>query len=408
MSFPLSGPGVGVPLPQSLYPSELGILVAPYDLYSNYNSLAAGDALPIPQGTWWVDTGLYSVLQYRDPVTNVWGFAGAMTWGQGPIYIKSDGFSWRIANLTGCPVGGVVTAPGNGSYVQASTTISVTGGGGSTWQPIVGGQLANPSATSVGAGYGVAPIIFIPPPAPGLTNPNGVGGVQASAYATITNGTITAVSLTNPGAGYVGVGSGTTLMGIALPNPTDPNIATGITNATIRFSVIAAGSLTGVVCTNPGAPLANPNNITLTVAGAGANGTVVPSMLQTVVTTSITGGSTLANGTASALVTSVGGSWPTSTFAASPEVLGLSARPRPANITAVIGATGTLAAGTITGVSAATGAIVDGGLFFTAPTPILSAFGGALLAATGTIIGASTIAFTMGSRPDNVRITPAP
>ncbi len=408
MPFPLSGQGVPIPFPQSLYPTELGALLAPYDLWSNFNALAAGDQLPIPPGNWWIDTGLYSVLQYKDPVTGVWGFQGAMTWGQGPIYVKSDGGNWRVANLLGCPVGGVVTAPGNGSYVQASTTIAVTGGGGSLWQPIVGGQLANPSATSVGAGYGVPPIIFIPPPAPGISNPNGVGGVQASAYATITSGTITAVSLINPGAGYVGVGSGTTLMGIALPNPTDPNIATGITNATIRFSVIAAGSLTGVLCTNPGAPLATPDNITLTVSGAGASGTVVAVMLQTIITASITGGSTLASGSVAGLITSAGGSWPTSTFAASPEVLGLMARPRPANITAGIGATGTLAAGTITAISAATGAIVDGGMFFKAPTPILSAFGGNLLAATGTIIGTSTIAFSMGSRPDNVRITPAP
>lgn len=417
MPFPLSGPGVGLPLPQSLYPPEL--TNAPYDTNTNFIALAAGTQLPIPAGNWWVDTGLYSFIQYRDPVQGAWTFWGALTWNQGPVYIKSDGFNFRIANLLGVAVGGVVIAPGNGSYVQASTTVAVTGGGGSTWQAIVGGNLIAPSAISVGAGYGVPPIVMIPAPAGPQTNPNGVGGVQASAYATITSGTVTNISMTNPGAGYVGGGAGTTLIGICVPNPTDPNIATGITNATVRFSVSAPGSITGIINTNPGATVSTPANITLTVSGAGANGTVAPVILQTIVAASITGGSTLAIGTVNALITGVGGAWPTSSFAAGPEQLGLMARPRLANITAALGAIGTLAAGTITAISAATGQIVDGGLYFglgnalgtpagNPPTPVLLNGSGLLTAATGTIIGSSTIAFTMGSRPDNVRLTPAP
>jgi hypothetical protein len=35
-----------------------------------------------------------------------------------------------------------------------------------------------------------------------------------------------------------------------------------------------SGSITGVLCTNPGAPLSTPNNITLVLAGAGTNATV--------------------------------------------------------------------------------------------------------------------------------------
>ena len=69
MPAPLSGPGVGLQLPQNLYPTELAN--APFD-FSNPNiSLAPGDAIPLPAGTWYLDLGLYSVLQYLDPVTGV-------------------------------------------------------------------------------------------------------------------------------------------------------------------------------------------------------------------------------------------------------------------------------------------------------------------------------------------------
>ena len=64
----------------------------------------------------------------------------------------------------------------------------------------------------VGAGYGVAPIVYIPaPPGP---------GVQATAIATISNGAVNGFTITNQGAGY------TTVPTVSiLPNPFDPNAA---------------------------------------------------------------------------------------------------------------------------------------------------------------------------------------
>ncbi len=390
MSTPLSGPGVGLPLPQNLYPSMLGN--APYDPSSTQLCLNAGDFLPIPAGTWGIGLGMYSDLEWLDPLTGTWKITASAAWQSGLLYIKSDGFNFRIANHTGCPVAGVVTAPGNGSYVQASTSIAVTGGGGSTWSPIVGGQLGNVTVTGAGAGYGVTPIVFIPPPPGPQSNANGVGGIPASGYATISSGTVNGFTFTNPGAGYRAA-----VTMVVMPNPTDPNISTGITNATITAQVIGSGSLTGVLCTNPGAPLSTPANITLTVSGAGANGTVSPVMMQTVTAASVTGGSTIALATG-AFVTSAGGGYPTSTFTNSPEYLGLAGRPRPANISLATVTSGVIAA--------QVGSIIDGGLFFSVPTAVLNTL--SITASTGTIVGSSTLAFTMGSRADIVILQPGP
>ena len=419
MPGPMSGPGVGLQLPQSLYPTELG--GTPYDSPSNYVGLAAGDQLPIPRGGWLISLGSYCVLRYLDPVNGIWTIAATAAWDAGLLYVQSDGFNYHIANMTGCPVGGIVNAAGS-SWVQASTTISVLPTGtGQTWQAFVGGQLSMTTATVVtansGAGYGVAPMAMIPAPPGPSTNSNGVGGIQATGFCTIASGTVSGFTFVNNGAGYP---SGATYTVQCLPNPTDPNINTGITLGTLVFSVTGAGSITGVVCTNPGVPQATPNNVTLTLAGAGSNGTVSAIMCQTVVSTSIVGTSTLANGTVAALLTTVGG-YPQNAGPApsitggnslTPAYLltgavsiggaggyGLWARPRPLQAQLTIGATGTLAAGT--------GIIYDGGLFFGVPNPVIAGVGaGIILGATGTIIGQSSIVLGMGSRPDYVLLQP--
>jgi hypothetical protein len=410
MAGPLSGPGVGLQLPQSLYPSELNN--APYDFPSNYVGLAAGDALPIPRGDFLISLGSYCVLQYDDPLTPLgcWTIAATAAWDSGLLYVQSDGFNYRIANMTGCPVGGLVNAYGS-AYVQATTSIAVVGGGGSTWAPIVGGQLTMTTATIVtansGAGYGVAPIAMIPAPPGPNNNVNGVGGIRASGFCTIASGTVSGFTFTDPGAGYP-TGNYTV---VALPNPTDPNINTGITLATLTFSVTGSGSITGVLCTQPGAPLATPNNITLTLSGAGTNGTVSAIMMQTVVTVSQVGGATI-TGATGAGVTSFGG-YPqaagpatpiTGTITNAPVYLltgnvaiggaggyGLWARPRPlqAQLSASAGV-----------IAAGTGIIYDGGLFYGVPVAAFAAN------TTGALTGSGSVALTMGSRPDFVLIQP--
>ena len=389
--LPLSGPGVGLPIPQNLYPTELNN--APYDSPTSRVCLQPGEQLPLPSGDWYISMGGYLVIQYLDPVTGTWTFAAGTAHNRGLIMVTSDGFNVRLANLTGCPVGAVITAYGSG-YVQSSTTISVTGGGGSTWAPIIGGQLSASITTGgFGAGYGVAPIILVPGPQPAATNANGIGGVQASAYANLTSGgTVNTVSMTNPGAGYQTAPPNQ----LMLPNPTDPNIATGITLGTVLFSLVGAGSLTGVLMTNPGAPLALPASITLGIAGAGATATV-QAIYMTTVTSATVAAPGVGYGLGAGLVTTVGGYPPTGTITNNPDFNYLTFFPRPAQISLTPSNT-SVSAGTA-------GVVYDGGLFVSAAAPTSVWITGGTV---GTISTIGNVALAVGSRPDIAIIQPAP
>src|SRR3979490_1699971 len=102
MPVPLAGPGQGLPFPQNYYPTQLQN--APNDPSSNRLALAPGDSFLLPAGDWGIGMGLYLVLQYLDPVTNVWTIMPGSAWTRGMSFITSDGFTCRIANLTGCVV----------------------------------------------------------------------------------------------------------------------------------------------------------------------------------------------------------------------------------------------------------------------------------------------------------------
>lgn len=396
MTALISGPGIGLPFPQNLYPSQLNN--SPPDSATNRIALAPGETLPIPAGHWYVNIGQYCVLQFKDPVTNAWSMGPNAAWVGGQQFVISDGFNVRVANLTSCPVAAVVESYGtSGTYLQATTTITATPGN-STWLPVVGGQLT-PTVISVGAGYGVAPEIFIPPPPPASNNVNGVGGIAASAWSNIASGTLvlaTGVSMTNPGAGYP-----TPVTVVLVPSPTDPNLSTGITNATVIFSLTGTGSLTGAICTNPGAPVSNPNQVTLAVAGAGTGASLSAMCLQTVKLVSVTGAG-VGYGTISALLTTVGGVPSTGSIANNPDGLGLAWRPRPAQVglATIAGAGGTITANTL-------GTIYDGGLFLTnsAPNYVIAT---QPTSATTVSVTNATIALTMGGRNDIVTIQPAP
>lgn len=392
MSTPLSGPGVGLPLPQNLYPSYLNN--APIDVPTNRLGLAAGDVFVIPAGTWFVNTGSYCVLQYLDPVTNTWAAGPTAAWLGGQQYVKSDGFNVRIANLTGCVYNIFPSAYGTG-WVQGSTSLTIVGPAGVSALPIVGGQLTlvGGTLTSNGAGYGLPPLVMIPAPPSATNNANGVGGIAASAFAVIASGTISAISFTNPGAGYPSAP-----IAVIVPNPADPNINTGITQATVAFSLVGSGSITGALVTNNGAPLPDGSmaNVTVTIGGAGSGATLAANVMQTVKAGTVVG-TGLGYGTLGALLTTTGGSGSTGTITNSPEFLGLGFRPRPAQINLAVTGGGTIAA--------QVGTVIDGGLFLSAPNAVVSI--NPLPAANVTVSGA-TVSFIMGSRPDVIGIQPAP
>jgi len=261
--------------------------------------------------------------------------------------------------------------------------------------PLVGGALAlsGGTLTTNGAGFGVPPLVFIPAPPPAANNSNGVGGIPASGYCTLASGTVSAFSFTHPGAGYPSAPPV-----VVVPSPFDPNLNTGITTATITFTLTQAGALTGALVTQIGAPLNNNSlaSVTVTVTGAGSGGTVSPLILQTVVAATVTGIGTGINASATSKLTTVGGVPPAGSIAASPDGLGLAWRPRPADVGLTANSGGSI--------TTQVGTIYDGGLFLTGgttpPVPVIIP--------QGILTAYPTVSIFMGSRPDQVVIQPAP
>lgn len=373
----IGGPGVLLPPPQSLYPS--GLYNADSIPANNQIALAPGQAMPIPRGSWWISLGGYAVLQALDPVTTVWRMVSSAH--TGPLRVTSDGNNYRVANLTSCPVGAVITNAGTALYTSTTTTVTASAGG-STWLPIIGGQ-PNTTITTVsaGSGYGLPPLLFIDaPPSPGL---------QMMAYAAITNGTVSSVTTTQQGAGYLSAPKC-----VAVPNPYDPNLLAGnaITAATFTTALVtasgtpSAGKLTALLCSNNGAAVASAP--TLTVAGGGASAAATAVMLWTV--TNATASTVGAGAVAANEVTTTGGI-PTATAVwTNPIAEYTNFIPRKASLVMAS------ASGTVSTVST----IYDGGLFAGTPTAMYLQNG---LSATTS----PTIALTLGGTTALVYLQPA-
>ena len=369
MSQLQGGSGLGLKPPAYLYPTELN-QAAP-DVASAYVGLAAGEALTIPPGQQYITPGPYSFVQYLDPINGGWrGHDTARSALAG--WMWSDGYNYRIANLTGCPVSGIVTVGGSG-YVQSSTTC-VASSGGSTWQPIVGGMLSLTTISVAGSGYGIAPLLFIAePPSP---------GVQATGHCVITGGSVSSIVLDNVGAGYT-----TAPSAVIVPSPYDPNLPTLPVQAAASFTIVGAGSIAAVICTNNGAPT-GATAPTLTIAGVGSGATVVAVNCLT-----ITAGSVAAGGvgfTGGGGATTVGGTPSSTPQYTNPAIQLTSSIPRPAQI-------GFFASG---GSLISISTIYDGGLFFGTPTVLVTPGAGNLQTTT------ASVTVTLGSTTDTIRIVP--
>lgn len=368
MSQPQGGSGLGLPLPQYQFPSELNN--AARDVATNFLTLAPGEALVLPPGHNLVGVGPYSFMQDLDPVTGIWrGFSTAR---QQRDWVWSDGQNLRVANLTGCPVAAVVTVGGSG-YVQASTTVTASAGG-STWQAIVGGMCSVATVSAVGAGYGVAPNLFIPAP----PNP----GVQATGYCTLASGTVSGVTLTNVGAGYPSAPRAT-----IVPSAFDPNLAAAITPAAVTLAIVGAGSVAAVLCTNNGAPQSSAPTLSFGGAGASAAATVV--MCNTITAGSVAAGGV---GFVTSGVTTIGGVPSAAPQYTNPAIQLTGAIPRQAQI-------GLFASG---GSLISVSTIYDGGLFFGTPTVAVLPGAGNLQTSTASVTA------TLGSANDTLFINSAP
>jgi len=265
-------------------------------------SLGSGQSYLIPSGQYLCSLGLYTFLQYFDPVTNTWLNAQCGT-NDGPFFVSSDGSNYRLANLTGCMVGAVITNGGtgytNGIYfpsnfpinnanavAQAGTatapSVTVAAGGGSIVAQanlVVGGAINTTVAiTAAGSAYTRAPVLTFSPPPP--------GGVQATAVCTISAGAINAVTVTNQGAGY------TTAPTITVTNASDDSTGSGGV-LTVNPILVGSGAVTAITMANFGAGMTSVPALTFGPASTTA-ATAIMCFTSTAVTS--TGASNLANG----------------------------------------------------------------------------------------------------------------
>jgi hypothetical protein len=373
MSQRISGPGVGLPPPQNFYPQV--VYNAPQDPSSNVMTLNSGSTFNIPAGNFMLDLSPNMIIQYLDPVNNIWDLPRSGMLGR-MFQVFSDGYTSRVANLTGCPVVAVVTNAGSG-YPTTGTSVTASGSGGSTWQAVVGGQLSVSTVSVAGSGYGVPPLLLIPPPP--------YPGVQATGYPTLVGGSVSAVTLNNVGAGYTSAPTA-----VIVPSPFDPNVVAGnaITQATVVLSTIGSGSVSAVLCTNPGNSVSAAP--TLTIAGTGGSSATATAYLMT----TMTGVSVAAAGTgygAGAVLFTVGGIPTATAVVTNPLSESRDFVPRPASALLA-----TPAGGSIASVST----IYDGGLFIGSPYVVIETVGGAL------ITGSATVTATLAGSAGTMRIQP--
>lgn len=367
----ISGSGVGLAPPQYDFPSEINPTNVPLDIGSNYQTLYPGQAIAVPAGSWYIGNGKVSVIQYLDPITQVWRGLNSARVQTEPV--TSDGFNYRIANLTGCPVTAVVTNAGSG-YVQASTTVTADAGG-STWRAVVGGMVSVSTISNAGSGYGLPPNLFISAPPP--------GGVPATGYCVITSGTVSSVVLDNVGGGYQ-----TAPAAVIVTNPYDPNLAAGtIVQAAVTLALVGSGEIAAVLCTNNGASVASAP--TLTIAGAGSSATATALRMGTFTAATVASAGTWTGGAA---LTSTGGVGAATSAVTNPLVSTGNFIPRP--VQALLSGATSLSS---------VAAIYDGGLFLGTPTLAVAPVGGAIAPAS-----TATVTATYAGAPDSVLLQPAP
>jgi len=173
--------------------------------------LAGGAAYYIPEGNYTAVLGPYTALEFWDWQQQQWTvISGPQTYGTTgsyPMAFLTDGYNYRLRNVSGTVKSTSITGAGsagtNGIGTAATgVTIGVTAapstGITASFFPIVGGQIGS-SATITAAGSGLVapPLLVVQPPPP--------GGIQATMTCVVTAGAVSAVTVVNQGAGYTAV-----------------------------------------------------------------------------------------------------------------------------------------------------------------------------------------------------------
>lgn len=243
MAIPRIG-GLGLPLNlNGAFGSQLplsGSQTASSNLFQPVNAtnainLAAGECVVMPAGTFYISPGAVTAIQWLDPVSQFWRTVGATSYAGG-FNLDSDGGNLRLANLSGCPIGALITNAGTGytnGIGTAATGLTITpSAGGSVWVPVVGGAINSTiTITTAGTNYSFPPLLIISaPPA---------GGIQATATCTVSAGAINAVTVTNQGAGYV------TAPTVLVINDFRDNAGSGAV-LTVNTTLVGSGALTAM------------------------------------------------------------------------------------------------------------------------------------------------------------------
>lgn len=363
------GAGIGLPLRTPTY--NVASPTSFTDLGAGPITLAAGETFIIPAGQFYLAAGDTSAFQVKDPYTGAW-----MSIGEAPnaaSIINSDGANMRLANLSGCAVGALVTNVGS---AYTSAPVVTPSAGSSVWKAIVGGAVnGTVTITTAGVGYTHAPTVVVSPPP--------VGGVQATAIVTVSAGAIATVVVTNQGAGYT---IAPTISVFA--DPRDTITTRGVLTATLTGS----GTITAVVCLDHGTPLtAVP---TLAFSGGGGASAAATTVMDFVATGFTVGTAGVAYGTSQPFVVlAVGGIVPgTPGATVNPNIADKILTPRMGVIM------GTSSAGAVV---TATGSVVtDGGLFQAVPSGVVIAGGGALPTT------AAAVTITVGGATDTSLLYP--
>lgn len=254
-------------------------------------TLGQGGTWYLPAGEWICTLPTNMALQYWNPLASSWQSITAAS-----DFISSDGTNIRLANLTGIVTVASFTAGSTGTNGIGSAGSGVvafsapsSGGVQATGYAIVGGTVAAPTVTQAGSGFLVPPLVCCDPPP--------VGGIQATAIATLTafsggSAGIASLTIVNAGAGYAvspnwyvipqpayytGAPSGG-VAAAAFPPPglvSQANAVPGNQNTSNASGVVltpvaltGSGTLTAVVMINNGSTYTGTPTGTITGVGA--------------------------------------------------------------------------------------------------------------------------------------------
>lgn len=262
--------------------------------------LNGGTACLVPAGEYIVLTPSNGQVEWWDPQAQIWRAALEASAGG---WIFSDGTNYRLHNLTGTITSTTISNAGSGmtngigaTATGVSLTVAATNTTGyqtALIDSIVGGSVAAPTVTQAGSGFLVPPAIVIDAPP--------VGGIQATAYATMTaGGGISSITMGAVGAGYVSTpnfyiipqpryytggptGSfaaasvpapGTVNPANALPGNQNTTLGTGGALLT-PVALTGSGTLTGIIVVAPGSGYTTSSpTVTVTGGAGGVAGTV--------------------------------------------------------------------------------------------------------------------------------------